>query len=82
MLNVCEAMAKWMTFEADLWNIGSLSHAQSFGVKTRLISKTVALNVHRQHCQERPLVRFKHEATNSRVSSSSASRRYTFQMVG
>ena len=28
--NVCESMAEWVIFEADIWNIGCVSSRQSF----------------------------------------------------
>ena len=30
MMNICEAMAEWVMCEADLWDIGGLSNAESF----------------------------------------------------
>ena len=58
----CEAMAAWVMFEADLWNVNSLSSTNFFGSGTALISESSGLASQRQCRQERPALRFKSTA--------------------
>ena len=55
----CQAIAEWVMFEADLWNVDSLSRANFFGSGTALISESRRIASQRQCCQERPSLRFK-----------------------
>ena len=63
----CETLAEWVMFEADLWNIDSLS--STICSVRALISDSSKIAFQHQCCQENPSLRFKSTGKFLQVST-------------